>query len=92
MAACMLCQSGKDQRWTLRGVGCVYICYDSKKYSDEVQNRILLVDSLMEYARGMDEADPVRAFRKRAGNAAKYFDIRARRTPGRSATTGQGCL
>ena len=54
-----------------------FVCYDTKKYSDEVQSRILLVDSLMEYARTMDEADPVKAFKKRAGKAAKYFDIRA---------------
>jgi len=54
-----------------------FVCYDSKKYSDEVQGRILLVDSLMEYARTMDEANPVKAFRKRAGKAAKYFDIQA---------------
>ncbi len=52
-----------------------YVCYDSKKYSDEVQNRILIMDSLIEYARGMDEANPVKAFKKRAGKAAKYFDI-----------------
>lgn len=54
-----------------------YVCYDSKKYSDEVQNRILIIDSLMEYALSMDEADPVKAFKKRAGKAARYFDIRA---------------
>lgn len=54
-----------------------YVCFDSKKYSDEVQNRELMLESLREYARNMDEADPVRAFRKRAGKAAKYFDIEA---------------
>ena len=54
-----------------------YVCYDSKKYSDEIQNRILIMDSLTEYALSMDEADPVKAFKKRAGKAARYFDIRA---------------
>lgn len=54
-----------------------YVCYDSKKYSDEVQSRELLIDSLQEYVRNMDEADPVKAFRKRAGKAARYFDIEA---------------
>lgn len=54
-----------------------YVCYDSKKYSDEIQSRELLIDSLQEYARNMDEADPVMVFKKRAGKAAKYFDIRA---------------
>ena len=54
-----------------------FVCYDSKKYSDEVQGRILTVDSLMEYARTMDEANPVKAFRKRAGKAARFFDIQA---------------
>ena len=54
-----------------------YVCYDSKKYSDEVQSRELMIDSLQEYARNMDEANPVRAFRNHAGKAAKYFEIRA---------------
>ncbi len=54
-----------------------YVCYDSKKYSDEFQGRELLIDSLKEYARNMDEADPVKAFKERAGKAVKYFDIKA---------------
>ncbi len=54
-----------------------YVCYDSKKYSDEVQSRELLINSLEEYARNMDEANPVKAFKNRAGKAAKYFEIKA---------------
>ncbi len=54
-----------------------YVCYDSKKYSDEVQSRELMISSLEEYARNMDEANPVKAFKKRAGKAAKYFEIKA---------------
>jgi len=59
--------------------GCMtaYLCYDTKKYSDEVQNRELLIDSLQEYARNMDSANPVKEFRKRAGKAARYFTITA---------------
>lgn len=59
--------------------GCMkaYLCYDTKKYSDEVQSRELLIDSLQEYARNMDSANPVREFRKRAGKAAKFFTITA---------------
>lgn len=52
-----------------------YVCYDTKKYSDEVQNRELMIDSLMEYARNMDSSNPVKDFKKRAGKAAKFFDI-----------------
>lgn len=55
----------------------VYVCYDSKKYSDEVQNRELLIDSLQEYAGNMDSPDPVRDFKKRAGTAVKYFKVTA---------------
>ena len=58
------------------GLMTAYVCYDTKKYSDEVQSRELLLDSLAEYARNMDEADPVKAFRKRAGKAARYFDVK----------------
>ncbi len=54
-----------------------YVCYDSKKYSDEVQSRELMISSLEEYARNMDAADPVKDFKKRAGKAAKYFEIEA---------------
>ena len=54
-----------------------YVCYDTKKYSDEVQDRELLIDALQEFARNMDEANPVKAFKKRAGKAAKYFEIEA---------------
>ena len=59
------------------GLFTAYVCYDSKKYSDEVQDRELLIDSLQEFARNMDEANPVRAFKKRAGKAARFFDIAA---------------
>ena len=31
----------------------------------------------MGYARNMDEAHPVKAFRKRAGKAARYFEVKA---------------
>lgn len=57
------------------GTVTAYVCYDSKKYSDEVQNRELMIDSLKEFARNMDDADPVKAFRKRAGKAVKFFDV-----------------
>ncbi|MBR7152832.1 MAG: transposase [Candidatus Methanomethylophilaceae archaeon] len=59
------------------GTMTAYVCFDSKKYSDEVQSREIMIDSLMEFARNMDEANPVKAFKKRAGKAAKYFDIKA---------------
>lgn len=59
------------------GLLTAYVCYDSKKYSDEVQDRELLIESLQEFARNMDEANPEKAFRKRAGKAAKYFEITA---------------
>ena len=55
-----------------------YVCYDSKKYSDKVQNRILIIYSLMEYARSMDEVDPMKAFKKCARQGCKIL-----RHPGR---------
>ena len=59
------------------GTMVTYVCYDTKKYSDEVQNREVMIDSLQEFARNMDSANPVRDFKKRAGKAAKYFTIKA---------------
>ena len=65
----------QDEGHGSAGAMTAYVCYDSKKYSDEVQSRELLIDSLMEYARNMDEANPVKAFKKRAGKAVKFFEI-----------------
>ena len=66
-----------DDGHAAEGLMTAYVCYDTKKYSDEVQNRELMIDSLQEYARNMDSPQPVKAFKKRAGKAAKYFEITA---------------
>jgi len=52
-----------------------YVCFDSKKYSDEVQSHLLMVRSLKEKAAKIDSPDPVRAFRIMAGKAVKHFDV-----------------
>ncbi len=52
-----------------------YICFDSKKYSDEVQNHNKMVKDLKEFASTIDAADPVAVFKKRAGKAFKHFKM-----------------
>ncbi len=52
-----------------------YVCFDSKKYSDEVQSHKKMVYELMEFAESIDAKDPVAEFRKKAGNAFRYFSV-----------------
>lgn len=40
----------------LSGLLTAYMCYGSKKYSDKVHDSELLIESLQEFARNMDEA------------------------------------
>ena len=54
-----------------------FVCFDSKKYSDEVQNHHLMLQSLTARAETIDSPDPVKVFRKMAGKAVKYFDVAA---------------
>lgn len=54
-----------------------YVCFDSKKYSDEVQNHKIMLDDLKRKASEIDCKDPVGRFRKLAGKAIKHFDVKA---------------
>ena len=50
-----------------------YVCFDSEKYSDEVQSHLLLIDSLKEKAAKIDAKDPVNEFKRIAGKAMRHF-------------------
>jgi hypothetical protein len=52
-----------------------FVIFDSKKYSDEVQSHLLLIDSLKEKALKIDAKDPIGEFKRIAGTAAKHFVI-----------------
>ena len=54
-----------------------YVCFDSKKYSDEVQNHKIMLDDLKRKASQIECKDPVGRFRKLAGKAIKHFDVKA---------------
>lgn len=54
-----------------------YVCFDSKKYSDEVQSQKKMVHDLMEFAKTIDAKDPVSVFKKRAGKAFRHFNVEA---------------
>jgi len=60
---------GKDGLFT------AYVCFDSKKYSDEIQRHNLLINDLISKAAKIDSKDPVRAFGKLAGKAMKHFTV-----------------
>ena len=62
---------GSEGRFT------AYVCYDSKKFSDEVQSHKRMINDLLNIAKGIDAKDPVSVFRSKAGKAAKHFDIEA---------------
>ena len=52
-----------------------YVCYDSKKYSDEIQAHNRMINGLKEFASTIDSPNPVEVFKKRAGKAFKHFDV-----------------
>ncbi len=54
-----------------------YVCYDTKKYSDEMQSHLAMINSLLEAAEKIDAADPVAAFKKKAGKAIRHFNVTA---------------
>jgi hypothetical protein len=54
-----------------------YVCFDSKKFSDELQNHKMMLDSLKRKAAEIDCSDPVGRFKKLAGKAVKHFDVKA---------------
>lgn len=59
------------------GMFTAYVCYDSKKYSDEIQSHKMMINDLLNIANGIDAKDPVKVFRTKAGKAAKHFDFEA---------------
>jgi len=60
---------GKD------GLLTAYVCFDSKKYSDETQRHNILINELISKATEIDSKDPLRAFKKLAGKAMKHFTV-----------------
>jgi hypothetical protein len=52
-----------------------FVCYDSEKYSGQVQSHFLMIDSLKEKASLIDSKDPVNEFKRIAGKAVKHFNI-----------------
>ncbi len=54
-----------------------FVVFDSKKYSDEVQNYELMMMDLLKRAKNIDSPRPVEVFKAMAGNAFRYFDVRA---------------
>jgi hypothetical protein len=59
------------------GMFTAYVCYDSKKFSDEMQSHKKMINDLLNIAKGIDAKDPVKAFKSKAGKVAKHFDIDA---------------
>ena len=54
-----------------------YVCFDTKKYSDEVQNHKAMISSLKAAAEKIDAKDPVAEFRRKAGKAFRHFNVEA---------------
>jgi len=52
-----------------------FVCFDSKKYSDEEQALKVWLDSVEREVLGREFRDPERRFFEIAGGAAKYFDV-----------------
>ena len=67
----------EDEDHGSEGIFTAYVCYDSKKFSDEVQSHKMMVNDLLKVAYNIDAKDPVKVFRSKAGKAAKHFDFEA---------------
>ena len=52
-----------------------FVCYDSKKYSDEVQRHNKMISDLKKKAATIECKDPEAEFKRFAGAAAKHFDL-----------------
>lgn len=51
-----------------------FVCFDTAKRSDEVQNLRLMIDGLSRRFDGIDSPDPMRDFKAMAGKASKFFE------------------
>lgn len=54
-----------------------YVCYDSKKYSDELQRVRVMLDGLAAKLERIDSKAPMREFARITGKARRYFDAEA---------------
>ena len=54
-----------------------FVCFDSEKYSNEVQARDRAIDALMKKAAKIDSEHPVEEFKRIAGNMAPKFKVKA---------------
>ena len=53
-----------------------FVCYSSKKYSDEEQRLMVWLDNIEKELNGRPFKRPLNKFYEVAGNAARYFDVR----------------
>ena len=53
-----------------------FVCFDTKKRSDEIQSFRLMIDGIYERLKDVDDPDPMGRFRCIAGKAARYFDAK----------------
>jgi len=67
----------EDEGHATEGRLTAYVCFDSKKYSDEVQAHKSMIDGLMKAAEKIDSKDPEAEFRRLAGKAIRHFDVEA---------------
>ena len=53
-----------------------FVCFDTKKRSDEIQSFRLMIEDISERLKKVDDPDPMEKFRSIAGKAARYFDVK----------------
>lgn len=54
-----------------------FVCHDTKKQSDEIQNLDLMIHGIRQRLDAVDSPDPMREFRSIVGKASKYFEAEA---------------
>ncbi len=54
-----------------------YVCFDTEKQSNEIQNLRLMIDSISRRLEAIDDPDPMGRFFEIAGKAVNYFEAEA---------------
>lgn len=54
-----------------------FVCFDTKKRSDEIQSLSLMIHNISRRLDEVDSSDPMGEFKKIAGKASKYFEVTA---------------
>lgn len=72
--SCMF-NTSEDGGHRSEGTFTAYVCYDSRRFSDEVQAHKTMINYLLKVAEGVVAKDPVKVFSSKARKVSKHFEF-----------------